>query len=58
MSEGHDKTTEVEALGPAEVSAMDDPNVGAGTPETAPSEPVPETLADRARRLLRRDPGV
>ena len=54
MSEPYDQTTTEEALGPEEVAAMQNPDVGDGTPTTAPSEPVPETLADKARRLMRR----
>lgn len=52
----HDQTTQKEALSPAEVAEMHDPRVGDGTPETAPSEPVPETVVDKVRAKVRRDP--
>jgi hypothetical protein len=51
-----DQTTQDEALGPAEVAEMHDPRVGDGTPQTAPHEPVPQTLVDKVRATLRRDP--
>jgi hypothetical protein len=52
----HDQTTDDEALSPAEAAEANDPRVGAGTPETAPHEPVPETLLDKVRATLRRNP--
>jgi hypothetical protein len=50
----HDQTTSSEALGPEEVAEAHNPNVGEGTPATAPERPVPETLIEKTRRLLRR----
>jgi hypothetical protein len=51
-----DHTTMDEALGDVEAAEMMDPRVGDGTPQTAPHEPVPQTLADKVRATLRRDP--
>jgi hypothetical protein len=50
----HDQTTADEALGPQEKADAVNPNVGEGTPATAPERPVPETLIEKTRRLLRR----
>lgn len=52
----YDQTTDDEALGPTEAAEMNDPRVGSGTPETAPHEPVPESLLDKVRARMRRDP--
>lgn len=45
-----------DAIGPDQLAEAHDPDVGDGTPDTAPHHPIGQTLRDRIQRLWRREP--